>query len=231
MSDSDHGNQLTTKQHVGSPTMTQPAGHDHQDPASESDIGNSRTGFIANPVDTPDVVDVENLHKVTKSEVSDKIVRRWKREDLIKKGSLATSVMAFLFSLLAFIIMASDKHGDWKQFDKWPEYRYVLAVAILSTLYAGGQTLRQVHELRTRKTLLQQRTSAFLNFFGDQIMAYLLISAASAAIPQTNRLFQYLDSAFTEAAAAAISMAFLAFLSLAVSTMISGYKLSTSQVL
>ncbi|XP_041027088.1 CASP-like protein 4B1 [Juglans microcarpa x Juglans regia] len=240
MSDSDHGYQ-TTKQDVGSPTMNQPAGHDHQDPASESDIGNSRTGFIANPVDTPNVVEVENQHKVTKSEVSDKIVRRWKREDLIKKGSLATSVMAFLFSLLAFIIMASDKHGDWKQFDKWAEYRYVLAVAILSTLYAGGQTLRQVHELRTRKTLLQQRTSAFLNFFGDQIMAYLLISAASAAIPQTNRLFQYLDdetyladysgSAFTEAAAAAISMAFLAFLSLAVSAMISGYKLSTSQVL
>lgn len=45
----------------------------------------------------------------------------------------------------------------------------MLAVAILSTLYAGGQTLRQVYELRTRKPLLQQRTSAFLNFFGDQV--------------------------------------------------------------
>ncbi|KAG6640269.1 hypothetical protein CIPAW_10G161400 [Carya illinoinensis] len=217
--------------------MTQPS-HDHQDPASESDIGNSRTVFIANPVDTPDVVDVENQNKVTKLDVLDKIVRRWKREDLLKKGSLATSGMAFLFSLLAFIVMASDNHAEIGNSLTNGQNK---AVAILSTLYAGGQTFRQVHELRTRKHLLQQRTSAFLNFFGDQIMAYLLISVASAAIPQTNRLFQYLDdetyiadysgSAFTEAAAAAISMAFLSFLSLALSAMISGYKLSTSQVL
>ncbi|KAG7960941.1 hypothetical protein I3843_10G153400 [Carya illinoinensis] len=196
--------------------------------ASESHVGNLRTAFIANPVYTLDVVDAENQNKVTKSDVSDKIVRRWKREDLLKKGSLATSGMAFLFSLLAFIVMASDNHAE-------------IGNSLTNGQNKGGQTFRQVHELRTRKHLLQQSTSALLNFFGDQIMAYLLISAASAAIPQTNRLFQYLDdetyianysgSAFTEAAAAAISMAFLAFLSLALSAMISGYKLSTSQVL
>lgn len=47
--------------------------------------------------------------------------------------------------------------------------RYVLAIAILSTLYAGGQALRQVHELWTGNRLFQDRHSALLDFFGDQV--------------------------------------------------------------
>lgn len=51
------------------------------------------------------------------------ITRRWRREDMLKRGSLALRGLALLFSLLAFIIMASNKHGDWKDFDKYEEYR------------------------------------------------------------------------------------------------------------
>lgn len=52
------------------------------------------------------------------------IVRRWRREDLLKKSSLGARAAALLFSLLAFIIMASNKHGDWKDFDRYEEYRH-----------------------------------------------------------------------------------------------------------
>lgn len=51
------------------------------------------------------------------------ILRRWKREDLVRRGSLALRGLSLVFSLLAFIIMASNKHGDWKDFDKYEEYR------------------------------------------------------------------------------------------------------------
>lgn len=51
------------------------------------------------------------------------IVQRWRREDLIKKAALALRVLALIFSLLAFLIMASNKHGDWKNFDRYDEYR------------------------------------------------------------------------------------------------------------
>lgn len=51
------------------------------------------------------------------------INRRWKREDLLNKGSLFLRGLAFFFSLLSFIIMASNKHGGWKNFDRYPEYR------------------------------------------------------------------------------------------------------------
>ena len=51
------------------------------------------------------------------------ITRRWKREDMLKRGSLGLRGLGLLFSLLAFIIMASNKHGDWKDFDRYEEYR------------------------------------------------------------------------------------------------------------
>lgn len=51
------------------------------------------------------------------------ITRRWRREDLLKKGSMALRGVALLFSLFAFIVMASNKHGDWEDFDKYEEFR------------------------------------------------------------------------------------------------------------
>ncbi|GFY82481.1 uncharacterized protein family [Actinidia rufa] len=156
------------------------------------------------------------------------IVRRWRREDLLKRGSLALRGLGLLFSLLAFIIMASNKHGpDWENFDKYEEYRYVLAIAILSTVYTAVQALRQVHELSTGKQqIFSQRSLALVDFFGDQIVAYLLVSAASSAVPITNRMREGTDNIFTDSSAAAISMEFLAFLALAFSALVSGYKLS-----
>ncbi|KAF7845256.1 CASP-like protein 4B1 [Senna tora] len=158
--------------------------------------------------------------------VSD-VLRRWKREDLLKRGSLGLRGMALLFSLIAFIVMASNKHGDWRDFDRYEEYRYVLAIAILSTLYTGCQVFRQVQELSTGKSLLQPRTASLIDFCGDQIMAYFLISASSSAIPMTNRMRENVDNIFTDSSAAAISMSLLAFLCLSLSALVSGFKLST----
>lgn len=58
-------------------------------------------------------------------------------------------------------------------------------------------------------------------------MSYLLISSVSAAIPLTNRMREGQDNAFTDSSASAISMSFFAFLTLAISAVVSGYKLST----
>ncbi|CAJ1809332.1 unnamed protein product [Sphenostylis stenocarpa] len=155
------------------------------------------------------------------------ILRRWKREDLMKRGSLALRGISLLFSLISFIVMASNKHGDWREFDKYEEYRYLLAIAILSSMYTGAQVFRQMHEFSTAKQLLKPRMAAMIDFFGDQITSYLLISSASSAVPLTNRMREGADNIFTDASAAAISMSIFAFLSLAVSAVISGYKLST----
>ncbi|GAB4833257.1 hypothetical protein Ancab_031504 [Ancistrocladus abbreviatus] len=155
------------------------------------------------------------------------VLRRWRMEELMRKGPLTLRAIALFFSLLSFIIMASNEHGGWKDYDKYEEYRYVLAMAILSTLYTGLQILNQLYQLRSGKYTIDQRTSAWVNFFGDQIMAYLLVSSASSAVPLTNRMREGADNIFTDSSAAAISMSFLAFLALALSALVSGYKLST----
>lgn len=143
-----------------------------------------------------------------------RILRRWKREDMIKRGSLGLRGIAVFFSLVSFIVMASNKHGDWRQFDRYEEYRYnifwefrcgfsrililirgfrskfdlvlnwiwnlginyryVLAVAILSTLYTGAQFFRQLQELSTGKYLLHPKTASFVDFWGDQVWHFLL---------------------------------------------------------
>jgi hypothetical protein len=59
-----------------------------------------------------------------------------------------------------------------------------------------------------------------------QVVAYLLMSALSAAVPITNRMRSAVVNNFTDATAAAISMAFFAFVALALSAVVSGYKLS-----
>lgn len=51
------------------------------------------------------------------------ILTRWRREDLLKRGSMAFRIFGLVFSLLAFIIMASNNHGDGREFDDYEEYR------------------------------------------------------------------------------------------------------------
>lgn len=80
-------------------------------------------GFPPGGPTAPPAADVENQTPGTRFGVPD-ILRKWKREDFIKRGSLGLRGLALLFSLLAFIIMASNKHGDWKDFDKYEEYRW-----------------------------------------------------------------------------------------------------------
>ncbi|KAK9054902.1 hypothetical protein SSX86_025981 [Deinandra increscens subsp. villosa] len=153
------------------------------------------------------------------------VLRRWRHEDVLKRGSLGLRALGFLFSLLAFIIMASNKHGSGRNFDEYEEYRYALAIAILSTLYTGLQSWRQIHEMSTGKRVISGGNLALIDFFGDQIIAYLLISAASSAVPMTNRMREGADNIFTDSSAACISMEFFAFFVLGLSAMLSGYKL------
>ncbi|XP_020969820.1 CASP-like protein 4B1 [Arachis ipaensis] len=101
--------------------------------------------------------------------------------------------------------------------------RYLLAIAILSSLYNGGILFLKVKG----KQLLQPRMAAIIDFAGDQIMAYLLLSSASSAIPITNRMRENSDNIFTDSSSTAICMSIFAFICLAVSALISGFKLST----
>ncbi|XP_072976569.1 CASP-like protein 4B3 [Typha angustifolia] len=154
-------------------------------------------------------------------------VEEWKMEDSARKSTLVLRSLGWLFSLLSLIIMAANKNGDGQKYDKYKEYKYCLGIAILSFIYCMVQMIIQFRKLNTGRDLLSRRVLAFVNFVGDQVIAYLLLSAISAAISVTNGLRNWVDNSFTDLSAASISMAFFAFLALALSSLISGYNLST----
>ncbi|XP_045832092.1 CASP-like protein 4B1 [Trifolium pratense] len=155
------------------------------------------------------------------------ILQRWKREDSLKRFSLGLRGVALFFSLISFLLMASNNHGDWENFDNYQEYRYLLAVSIFTSLYTGCQVYRQVHELSTGNNIFRPTMAAVVDFVGDQGIAYLLISSASTAIPLTDRMREGGDTVFTDSASATITMSFFSFIFLALSAIISGYKLSS----
>ncbi|CAL4919762.1 unnamed protein product [Urochloa decumbens] len=155
------------------------------------------------------------------------MVERWKMDGVPARARLVLRALAWLFSLLALVVMASNQHGGSQDFRQYPEYNYCLGISILAWLYATAQLLRDAHRLGSGRDLIGTRkASAFVDFAGDQVVAYFMISAMSAAAPVTDYMRQKSDNLFTDSAAAAISMAFFAFVALGLSALVSGYSLS-----
>lgn len=70
------------------------------------------------------------------------------------------------FYLLNYVLNILNQNVD--------KCRYVLAIAILSTLYTGLQVVRQVHELSTSKEAFSRQNLALLEFFGDQVCDFFI---------------------------------------------------------
>ncbi|KAL5197631.1 hypothetical protein ABZP36_001143 [Zizania latifolia] len=136
-------------------------------------------------------------------------------------GMVLVLVLRAAAALLAFVavaLVASCRHGGWMQFARYQEYRYLLGVTVVAAVYSALQALRT----------FRRRRATFLDFAGDQVVAYLLITASSAALPITIRMRSAVVNIFTDAIAASISLAFLAFAALAVSAMLAGFRLSAA---
>ncbi|KAH7866878.1 hypothetical protein Vadar_026245 [Vaccinium darrowii] len=184
------------------------------------------------PPSAPPVGDIEYQAETGTNVGVTGITARERKENLIKKGSLVLRGLCFLFSVISFSVMARNSHGFLinftyyqESFNYYDEYRYLVAIGVLSAVYTIVQVVRQVHESCTRKQLFHQQTLALIDFIGDQIMAYLLLSAASSAVPRTS--WSRGDDEFYDYSAVAVSFAFLAFFALAISALISSYRLST----
>ena len=57
------------------------------------------------------------------SVVVDSVVARWRREDMLDKIPLALHASAAAFAFVALVLVASNQHGDWMQFDRYQEYK------------------------------------------------------------------------------------------------------------
>ncbi|KAF0908588.1 hypothetical protein E2562_026636 [Oryza meyeriana var. granulata] len=137
---------------------------------------------------------------------------------------LVLRTAAALLAFVAVAVVASCRHGDWMEFTRYQEYRYLLGVSVVASVYSALQATRGFRRMRANTAY----AASFLDFAGDQAVGYLLITASSAALPITIRMRSAVVNTFTDAIAASISLAFLAFAALAFSAMLAGFRLSAA---
>ncbi|CAB4280808.1 unnamed protein product [Prunus armeniaca] len=155
---------------------------------------------------------------------------RPKRGDMVKTAALGFRLSEVVLCLISFSVMAADKTQGWSgdSFDRYKEYRYCLAVTVIAFAYAAFQAYNLSYHLVTRKYVIRHHLRRHFDFFMDQVLAYLLISASSSAATRVDDWqSNWGKDEFTEMATASVSMAFLAFVAFALSSLISGYNLCT----
>ncbi|KAK7317187.1 hypothetical protein RJT34_01197 [Clitoria ternatea] len=152
----------------------------------------------------------------------------WKTEEVVSKAALGFRLSEVVVCLISFSVMAADKTQGWSgdSFDRYREYRYCLSVNIIGFAYSALQACDLACQLVTGKHLISHHLRYHFDFFMDQALAYLLISASSSAATRVDDwISNWGKDEFTELATASIGMAFLAFVAFAMSSLISGYIL------
>ncbi|KAI3997865.1 hypothetical protein MKX01_032306 [Papaver californicum] len=174
--------------------------------------------------------DIENGTDRRKPKVLSSILRRESKLERVKKTALGFRICALVFCLISFSVMAADRTQGWAgdSFERYKEYRYCFSVNIIGFVYAGIQAYDLAYSLATEKHVIPRNFGYYFDFFMDQIMTYLLISASSSAATRVDDwVTNWGKDEFTKMATASIGMSFMAFFAFAFSSLISGYNLCT----
>ncbi|XVE54951.1 hypothetical protein DITRI_Ditri03aG0122500 [Diplodiscus trichospermus] len=158
------------------------------------------------------------------------VLSRSKMRETVLMAALGFRLSEIVLCLISFSVMAADKTQGWSgdSYDRYKEYRYCLSVNVIGFVYAGFQAYDLAYYLITEKHVIYHYLRQPFDFFMDQILAYLLISASSAAATRVDDWqSNWGKDEFTEMASASVAMAFLAFIAFAFSSLISGYELCT----
>ncbi|KAL4295642.1 hypothetical protein GQ457_12G007960 [Hibiscus cannabinus] len=160
------------------------------------------------------------------------VLRRSKVKETVKMAALGFRLSEIVLCSISFSVMAADKTSGWSgdSFYRYKEYRYCLSAAVVGFVYAGFQAFALAYYLVAQKHVIRHHHRRHFDFSMDQILAYLLLSASSAAATRVDEWqTSWGKDEFTEMASASVSMAFLAFIAFAFSSLLSGYELCTHE--
>lgn len=161
----------------------------------------------------------------------------------MKNTELALRFGSAIFSLIAFsvIISTSEKRiaaGStfYVKFSDYQAYNYLAALNLLSFLYSAGQLVLLA---QAKGNILSSPVkSGILLYLGDQILAFLMVSSSSSAATASELSRHGLHNIWPPAcstwqlslfcckADVAVSMSFVSFLLMLLSSFASGYHLS-----
>ncbi|XP_050382144.1 CASP-like protein 4A3 [Argentina anserina] len=166
----------------------------------------------------------------TSSRPYSSILKRERRQNLVRRAMLGLRISGFVCCLISFSVMAADKKQGWASdsYSNYKEFRYCLAVNVLGFVYSGIQTYDLVYYFTTGKHVVQHYLRYYFDFLMDQILTYLVISASSSAATRVEDWeSNWGKDKFPDMARASVALSFLAFFAFASSSLISGYTLCT----
>jgi hypothetical protein len=90
----------------------------------------------------------------------------WEERRALDGIVLALRAAAALLSFVAVALVASCRHGDWMEFARYQEYRYLLGASLVACLYSAAQAFRSLRRMRAAAST---SGSGILHFAGDQV--------------------------------------------------------------
>ncbi|XWS40749.1 hypothetical protein CRYUN_Cryun17cG0022200 [Craigia yunnanensis] len=214
------------------PLTSQPSDPNSKPPA----VTVSRAEFTSRDQSTATTVEVEEQSQKLGSGSGKRlrpdlsILRRTKRDKMVKKALLGFRISGFVFCLVSFSVLAADRDQGWAldSFYRYKEFRFCMAVNVIGFVYSGIQAYDLAYQLTSGKQRPRSRLRCYLDFVLDQILAYLLLSASSsAAVRVDDWQSNWGKDKFPEMARASMALSLVAFIALALSSLISGYTLCT----
>ncbi|XP_072984158.1 CASP-like protein 4A4 [Typha latifolia] len=152
---------------------------------------------------------------------------RSSRLAILRRSNLLRA-LAFLLSFASALSLAAPPPHAAEgpqaafNFQDHPEFRYGLSAVIVTSIYSALQLFKSIWDIAFKGVILPEKISDYITFFLDQVVAYLLISSSSISMLATVKIP---PQRYRAAAIVSIIASLAAFLAIAASAIISGYKL------
>ncbi|CAD6257096.1 unnamed protein product [Miscanthus lutarioriparius] len=137
--------------------------------------------------------------------------------------AVALRLVTVVLSLLAFSIMASTRTSAWNA-GRYEPYRYAVGVNVVVCFYSIVQAFAVIRPLIWPSSMSRSASTYFsyCSLFFDQVLAYLLVSASSAAASRNHQwVSRFGTDQFSSKINIAVWFSFLGFLALSANALIS----------
>lgn len=138
--------------------------------------------------------------------------------------SAGLRVATAVLSLASFAVMLSARTSGWDGdfYGRYVQYRYAIGVNVIVCVYSIAQAGGEIRRLVWPRFIYRSMSSYYVSLFLDQVLAYLLMSASSAAASRNDLwVSRFGQDAFNKKISSAVWLSFLGFLTLAASSLIS----------
>ncbi|XP_074590359.1 CASP-like protein 4C1 [Curcuma longa] len=140
--------------------------------------------------------------------------------------TLLLRLVTFGFALAAVIVTATISSPSWLRFHS---FRFVLAANAIVAAYSLFETCASVYQILTGgATLFPEPMQLLFDFAHDQAFAYMAMAAGAAAAADARRLRGggACEGGFCVQADIAVAMGFAAFGFLALTALVTGYRIA-----